>query len=383
MDHLHARRIKHRDIKPSNILIQGETILLADFGISKAVPNDETTGTVGSVGPHTFNYSAPEVIGEGNARRGRATDIFSLGCIFLEMCTALLAPPGSRAAFATFRLESSATLAYALNQDAILSWILHLWAHWSLLAREKSADDECASSRLKGHLDREQQIPQRTDSGAMQKAAKRAEQDIALGEDFVFIEKRRVEIDALADEIAANPHSARPSSPLTARPSSPLAARLSSPLAARLSSPLTARLSSSLSALPSTWDAMKRRATTQSSPAAQTGATVPSQTIQIQPKRDAVIEDALPDLAFLMLDPNPRKRITARQLVAMMSSPRLHYLGSINKIGCIKCRVPSHKDEDEMLHSEFKNVEDLKLARDPQHALTMKPAEDWEGVKRE
>jgi serine/threonine-protein kinase ULK2 len=85
----------------------------------------------------------------------------------------------------------------------------------------------------------------------MKEAAERAAQDVALDEGFVFVEKRRVEIDALADEIAAGPRNARE------RPS-----------ARELTLP--------------------RRKTTQGSPTSTTGATAPSRAIQIQPKPGAV-----------------------------------------------------------------------------------------------
>ena len=47
LDVLHEMRIKHRDIKPSNIPIRNGQVLLIDFGLSKVVPMDDTTGTTG------------------------------------------------------------------------------------------------------------------------------------------------------------------------------------------------------------------------------------------------------------------------------------------------------------------------------------------------
>ncbi|KAF2255352.1 Serine/threonine-protein kinase atg1 [Trematosphaeria pertusa] len=116
-------------------------------------------------------------------------------------------------------------------------------------SRRRSIRDEHLppASGLKEHLDRER-IPQRSEVNAMREAAERAAQDIALDDGFVFVEKRRVEIDALADEIAASPQTARD--------------RMSTREAT-----------------------MKRRATTQGSPTSITGATVPSRAIQIQQKQ--------------------------------------------------------------------------------------------------
>ncbi|EOA81077.1 uncharacterized protein SETTUDRAFT_99826 [Exserohilum turcica Et28A] len=112
--------------------------------------------------------------------------------------------------------------------------------------RRYSRDDQTpAPSGLKEHLDRER-IPQRAEANVLREAAERAAQDNALDEGFVFVEKRRVEIDALADEIANSPQTQRDR--------------------------------------PMHRDAtMKRRSTTQGSPTSVTGA-VPSKAIQIQQK---------------------------------------------------------------------------------------------------
>lgn len=118
----------------------------------------------------------------------------------------------------------------------------------SATARRRFSRDEPLPppSGLKEHLDRER-IPQRPEV-AMREAAERAAQDTALDEGFVFVEKRRVEIDALADEIAHSPQTARDRVP-----------------------PRDA--------------ALTRRATTQGSPTSVTGATVPSRAISIQQKQ--------------------------------------------------------------------------------------------------
>jgi serine/threonine-protein kinase ULK/ATG1 len=112
--------------------------------------------------------------------------------------------------------------------------------------RRYSRDQQAPGpSGLKDQLDRER-LPQRAETGGMREAAERAAQDAALDDGFVFVEKRRVEIDALADEIAASPQTQRD----------------------RVINRET----------------MKRRSTTQGTPTSTTGATVPSKAIQIQHK---------------------------------------------------------------------------------------------------
>jgi serine/threonine protein kinase len=83
--YLHSQFIRHRDIKPQNILIQGDRILLTDFGISKDDPGNTIQTATSTMG--TKIYKAPELIklDTGWVRPGRASDVYSLGAVFLDM----------------------------------------------------------------------------------------------------------------------------------------------------------------------------------------------------------------------------------------------------------------------------------------------------------
>lgn len=83
--YLHSQFIRHRDIKPQNILIQGDRILLTDFGISKDDPGNTIQTATSTIG--TRVYKAPEwkEMAIGWARPGRAGDVYSLGAVFLDM----------------------------------------------------------------------------------------------------------------------------------------------------------------------------------------------------------------------------------------------------------------------------------------------------------
>ncbi|MFO0071760.1 MAG: protein kinase domain-containing protein, partial [Gemmatimonas sp.] len=84
LDHAHRLGIIHRDIKPENIMLQDGHVLVADFGIGKAIsdaPGDTLTQVGMSVG--TPAYMSPEqAVGEEVDGR---SDLYSLGCVLYEM----------------------------------------------------------------------------------------------------------------------------------------------------------------------------------------------------------------------------------------------------------------------------------------------------------
>lgn len=90
MHFIHTQHVKHMDIKPGNILVReverNYRVYIADFGIARAYKSAEESNT-DSPTSFTRIYAAPEVALQFT--RGYSADIFSLGCVFLEIHEAL------------------------------------------------------------------------------------------------------------------------------------------------------------------------------------------------------------------------------------------------------------------------------------------------------
>jgi serine/threonine protein kinase len=95
IDFMHEHLVKHMDIKPTNLLVQEKhhsgaisyKIYLADFGIARSYDTAADAETESST-PFSRTYAAPEVVFQ--EMRGFPADIFSLGCVVLEIYAALI-----------------------------------------------------------------------------------------------------------------------------------------------------------------------------------------------------------------------------------------------------------------------------------------------------
>ena len=86
-DFLHNNGIIHRDLKPQNILIAkwGDKYIpkITDFGISKQLDANKSSGTNTSQGAGTRSYASPEQLGEREIHKN--TDLWSFGVIAFQV----------------------------------------------------------------------------------------------------------------------------------------------------------------------------------------------------------------------------------------------------------------------------------------------------------
>jgi serine/threonine protein kinase len=143
---VHDNTTKHMDIKPQNMLVRRTRdpplnrpfhlcwrIYLADFGLSRSFASNDNSQTDGPT-PNTPKYCAPEVYEYDF--RGRAADIFSLGCVYAEIVTTYASRHPYE--FADFRRNSEGNGAYRTNLPRVTQWLDELSPYWPIIHPLKS-----------------------------------------------------------------------------------------------------------------------------------------------------------------------------------------------------------------------------------------------------
>ncbi|KAJ3112936.1 hypothetical protein HK100_002150 [Physocladia obscura] len=89
LQHMHYLGFFHRDLKPENLLLKGDTLKIADFGLAREIEGDPHTEYV-----TTRWYRAPELLLKAS-KYTAAIDIWAVGTILAEMTTSQAIFPGS------------------------------------------------------------------------------------------------------------------------------------------------------------------------------------------------------------------------------------------------------------------------------------------------
>jgi serine/threonine protein kinase len=120
VEYLHSQEVRHKDLKPANILLSKDRLWLTDFGsatdfsmLSMSLTENGERGTP--------KYFAPEVAAFQPS--GRSADIFSLGCVLLEIFI-LTERGGSLQALKDIR--SSPDFSYQANLDKTQEFLSQL-----------------------------------------------------------------------------------------------------------------------------------------------------------------------------------------------------------------------------------------------------------------
>lgn len=127
----------HHDFRPANILVSRETFFLTDFGLSKLLPEDQTSQATWK--NTTGDYIAPECMGADfePQKVGRPVDTWALGCLLFEVATYMERGPEGLTQFRKNRRGPGLAEGWIDQQfsgkdgirRAVLEWRQELMAH--------------------------------------------------------------------------------------------------------------------------------------------------------------------------------------------------------------------------------------------------------------
>ncbi|KAF8640370.1 hypothetical protein AX17_000041 [Amanita inopinata Kibby_2008] len=119
LHYLHSRGILHRDLKADNILVEMSGVCkISDFGISKRT--DDIGGGAFTAMQGTVFWMAPEVINTQKKGYNFKVDIWSVGCVLLEMWAGKRPWTGEEMVAVMFKLYQS-KLPPPVPEDVVLS----------------------------------------------------------------------------------------------------------------------------------------------------------------------------------------------------------------------------------------------------------------------
>ncbi|KAJ3987680.1 MAP kinase [Lentinula detonsa] len=108
LEYLHSKGILHRDLKADNILVEMSGICkISDFGISKRTAEQALGGGAATAMQGSVFWMAPEVINPQGKIYNSKIDIWSVGCVVLEMWAGMRPWNGDEMVAVMFKLASS------------------------------------------------------------------------------------------------------------------------------------------------------------------------------------------------------------------------------------------------------------------------------------
>ncbi len=126
LSYAHAHGVIHRDIKPENLLLTGEHVLVADFGVARALGEEAQTITTTGLAVGTPAYMSPE---QATADRvDHRSDIYSLGAVLYEMVAGEPPYPGRTPAIAVSRAMTEPLRPLSSLRDTVPAALDHVVA---------------------------------------------------------------------------------------------------------------------------------------------------------------------------------------------------------------------------------------------------------------
>ena len=143
----HSLKVMHRDIKGRNILVSHrDEVKLVDFGAAKLWQSGNAKLSPSMDFQYTPLWTAPEVLlNEGYDAK---VDVWSVGCVLIEMASAALP-------WAECEFHNAFAALYHIGQSghvpAIPTWLSVECRDFIQLCLRRDADKRCSASELLGH----------------------------------------------------------------------------------------------------------------------------------------------------------------------------------------------------------------------------------------
>jgi serine/threonine protein kinase len=122
LTYIHAHNVEHKAIRPQKIFVDvpSSRIYFSVFGVSPPLRKSYAQLYAPYSNDPGYIYGAPEIVSNRSVRHQQA-DIFSLGCVFLEMVSVARNKPVD--VFRSHRAAKTHDYSFHMNLDQVVSWI--------------------------------------------------------------------------------------------------------------------------------------------------------------------------------------------------------------------------------------------------------------------